>query len=342
MRNVLITGANGFIGRVLCDKLLADGYQVRGAVRGSTQMTALPSGVEGVMAGDIGPETDWGEALSGIDGIVHLAAHVHVMREIVADPLAVFRQVNVVGTKCLARQAAEAGVKRMVYLSSVNKWGRDRGQRSGKDRSQKSEVRGQEGEPKEFFSEKDVPEPQDPYAVSKWEAEQGLLAIAEETGLEVVIIRPPLVYGLGVKGNFLRLLKLVKRGIPLPFGCVKNRRSMVYLGNLVSAIMICLEHPKAAGETFLVSDGEDISTAELVQKMASAMGHRATLLPVPLVMLKALGLLTGKRAEIDRLTSSLCVDSSKIRELLDWQAPYTFEQGIQETVDWYQSFMFAC
>ena len=154
-------------------------------------------------------------------------------------------------------------------------------------------------------------------------------------------MRPSLVYGPGVKANFLRLLKLIHMGIPLPLGLVRNRRSMVYLGNLVSAIMTCLEHRRAAGETFLISDGEDISNADLVRKTASAMGRKATLLPVPLVMLKALGSLTGKRAEIDRLTGSLCVDSSKIRELLDWRAPYTFEQGIQETVDWYQSADYA-
>jgi nucleoside-diphosphate-sugar epimerase len=318
--NILITGANGFIGRALCDKLIADEYQVRGAVRGATQMTVLPSGVEGVMVGDIGPETDWSEALSGIDDIVHLAARVHVMRESVADPLAAFRQVNVEGTKRLARQASEAGVKRLVYISSVK-------------------VHGEENDIP--YSEEDTSSFQDPYGVSKYEAEEVLKKVAAETGLEIVILRPPLVYGPGVKANFLRLLKLIHKRIPLPLGLVHNRRSMVYLGNLVSAIMICLKHPRAAGETFLVSDGKDISTADLVRKMASVMGHRATLLPVPLVMLKALGSLTGERAEIDRLTSSLRVDSSKIRELLDWQAPYTFEHGIQETVDWYQSFMFT-
>jgi nucleoside-diphosphate-sugar epimerase len=232
-------------------------------------MTALPSGVEGVMVGDIGSETDWSEALDGIEGIVHLAARVHVMRESVVDPLAAFRDVNVAGTECLARQAAEAGVKRLVYLSSVK-------------------VHGEENDVP--YSEEDTLLSQDPYGVSKYEAEEVLKKVAVETGLEIVILRPPLVYGLGVKANFLRLLKLIHKGIPLPLGLVRNRRSMVYLDNLVSGILACLEHHRAAGETFLVSDGEDVSTAELVQKMASAMGRRAVFLPVPVFMLKALAI----------------------------------------------------
>ena len=214
--NILITGANGFIGRALCDKLLADGYHVRGAVRGTTQMTALPSVVEGVMVGDIGPETDWPEALVGIDGVVHLAARVHVMRESSVDPLAAYREVNVEGTKCLAIAAANAGVKRFVYISSVKVNGEnteDKSRDQEKNRDQGPGVRGQgknryqvsgysgqgtEGRrsvPKQSFSEKDVPEPQDPYGISKWEAEQVLRDVAADTGLEVVILRPPLVYG---------------------------------------------------------------------------------------------------------------------------------------------------
>jgi len=272
------------------------------------------------MVGNIGSETDWSDALSGIEGIVHLAARVHVMHESAADPLAAYREVNVAGTERLVRQAAEAGVKRLVYISSVKVYGEENAVP---------------------YSEEDTLSFQDAYGISKYEAEEVLKKVGAETDLDIMILRPPLVYGPGVKANFLRLLKLIHKGIPLPLGLVRNRRSMVYLGNLVSAIMTCLEHPRATGETFLVSDGEDISTADLVRKIASAMGRRATLLPVPLVILKALGSLAGKRAEIDRLTGSLCVDSSKICELLDWQAPYTFEQGIQETVDWYQSFMFT-
>ena len=378
--NVLVTGANGFIGRVLCDKLITDGYQVRGAVRGAAQMTALPSGVERVVVGDIGPETDWSEALDSIEGIVHLAARVHVMRESATDPLAAFRQVNVVGTERLARQAAKAGVKRLVYISSVKVNGertdpqitqitriRKRGigiktnsgiegfrnlgieGRKGRRtevnpqitqitriRKKGAESRGQEGELKEFFSEKDVPEPQDPYAVSKWEAEQVLRDVAAETGLEVVILRPPLVYGPGVMANFLRLVKLVKLGIPLPFVCVKNRRSLIYLENLVDAIIICIIHPRAAGQTYLVSDGRDLSTPELIQRMASALGRPVRLFSIPPFLIRLAGKLLGKSAAIDRLLGSLTVDSTKIRKELEWNPPYTMEQGIRETAKWYQ------
>ena len=278
--NILITGANGFIGRALCDKLLSDGYQVRGAVKGTTQMTALPSGVEGVQVVDIGPETDWSEALSGIEGIVHLAARVHVMDDLADDPLAEFRKVNTAGTLNLAWQAVVAGVKRVVFISSIKVNGegtgddpqitrirkrgtRDGGQTTGwvplrermtfmtgmDDLLRKEWLDGREA----VFSEGDVPCPQDPYAVSKWEAEQGMLAIAEETGLEVVIIRPPLVYGPGVKANFRLLMKWVQRGVPLPLGAVHNKRSFVALDNLVSFIIHCIDHPKAAnvsGETY--------------------------------------------------------------------------------------------
>jgi len=332
--NILITGANGFIGQALCKRMLADGYQVRVAVRSAAQMTALPSGVVGAMIGDIGPETDRSDALDGIEGIVHLAARVHVMCESVADPLAAFREVNVEGTKCLAIAAANAGVKRFVYISSV----KVNGERTGnKSSGQWSGVRGQGGELKEVFSEWDVPEPQDPYAVSKWEAEQGLMAIAKETGLEVVIIRPPLVYGPGVKANFLRLIKLVKRGIPLPFGCVKNRRSLIYIENLVDAILTCMTNPNAAGKTYLVSDGQDVSTPELIQMMAGASGRRALMLPVPVWMMRMAGRIIGRSDEFERLFGSLTVDISKIRRELNWYPPFTMEEGIRETVCWYKS-----
>ena len=270
--NVLITGANGFVGRTLCDKLIADGYQVRGAVRGTTQMTTLPSGIEGVQVGDISPETDWHEALDGIDVVVHLAARVHVMVDLAADPLAEFRKVNTAGTLNLARQAVAAGVKRFVFVSSVKVNGEGTGEREtggGRPETGRMETGGR----RVAFSEGDVAEPRDAYAVSKWEAEQGLMAIAEETGLEVVIIRPPLVYGPGVKANFRLLMKWVKRGVPLPLGAVHNKRSFVALDNLVSFIILCMDHPRAANEVFLISDGEDVSTTELLQKMARAFGQ---------------------------------------------------------------------
>jgi nucleoside-diphosphate-sugar epimerase len=334
-------------------------------------MMALPSGVEGMMVGDIGLETDWAEALNGIEGIIHLAARVHVMRESTVDPLAAFRQVNVAGTQRLARQAAEVGVKRLVYISSAKVNGErteDGGQKSevrgrGKteirgqgsgiktnsgiegfrnleiegQKGRKSEVGGRGSVSKEFFSEKDVPAPQDPYAVSKWEAEQVLNSIAGKRGLEVVTLRPPLVYGPGVGANFLRLVKLVKLGVPLPFGCVKNRRSLIYIGNLVDAIVTCMTHPNAAGKTYLVSDGEDVSTPDLIRRISAASNRRALMLPVPVWMMRMAGRIIGRSDELDRLLGSLTVDISKIRSELNWYPPFTMEEGIRETVSWYKS-----
>ncbi|MBC8200109.1 MAG: SDR family oxidoreductase [Desulfobacteraceae bacterium] len=343
--NILITGANGFIGQALCKRMLTDGYQVRGAVRGAekTEIGYLRSDVGGLRAevGDIGPETDWSEALDGIVGIVHLAARVHVICESAADPLAEFRKVNTAGTLNLARQAVAAGVKRFVFISTIKVNGertrnksRDqgsgaRGQEKTEAGGQKSEVGGQGGEPKEFFSEKDVPEPQDPYAVSKWEAEQGLLAIAEETGLEVVIIRPPLVYGPGVKANFRSLMKWVRIGVPLPLGAVHNKRSFVALDNLVSFIIHCIDHPRAASEVFLISDDEDVSTTELLQKMAHAFGKRSFLLPVPVGLMIFVAGLLGKKNVADRLFGSLRVDISKARDMLGWKPVITMDEGLK-------------
>jgi len=373
--NILITGANGFIGKALCKRMLADGYQVRGAVRGQekTEVGCLRSDVgkeqksevrdqkngkrrtevgERVMVGDIGQETDWSEALDGIDTVVHLAARVHVMRESAADPLAAFRLVNVAGTERLAWQAAEAGVKRLVYLSSVKVNGErtgDRGQRSevrGQEkaevgsqksevRGRRSEVRGRECELKEVFSEKDVPCPQDPYAVSKWEAEQILAEISSATGMEIVIIRPPLVYGPNVRANFLRLLRWVNKGVPLPLGMVNNRRSLVSLDNLLDFLITCIEHPAAAGETFLVSDGEDLSTPALIRRIALSMNIPARLIPVPVCLLRLGGSLLGKKSEVDRLCGSLQVDIGKAKGVLGWKPPLSVDEGLGETVEVY-------
>ncbi|MCL0061599.1 SDR family oxidoreductase [Thermodesulfovibrionales bacterium] len=309
--NILITGANGFIGMALCRKMLSEGYQVRGAVRGAAQMLVLPSGVEGVQVGNIGSETDWSEALAGIEGVVHLAAKVHVMRESASDSLGAFREVNVEGSERLAREAAKARVKRLVYISSIKV--------NGEGRS-------------DAYTEMDRPAPQDPYAVSKWEAEEILRKVAADVGLEVVILRLPLVYGAGVRANFLRLLRLVRLGIPLPLASIKNRRSMIYLGNLVDAIITSLVHPKAAGNIFLVSDGRDLSIPELIRLMAGAIGRKARLLPFSPSLLKIMGKLTGRSAEIDRLIGSLRLDSSKIRRVLGWEPRFTVEEGIRETV----------
>jgi nucleoside-diphosphate-sugar epimerase len=311
MDTVLVTGANGFIGRALCDVLAASGRRVRKAVR-----MPVPSLPDAVAVGDIGLDTDWRTALEGVRGVVHLAARSHVLRETATDPLAEYRKINVSGTERLARSAAAGGVRRLVFVSSVK-------------------VNGERTEERPF-TEDGVPRPEDAYGVSKWEAEQALSRIAAGTGLEVVVLRPPLVYGPGVKGNFLRLMNLVARGVPLPLGAVDNRRSFIYTGNLAGAIVKALDAPKAAGRTYLVSDGEDVSTPDLVRGLAQALGVKPRLLSLPLAALGLAATLAGKRAEFARLTGSLQVDSSRIRHELDWQPRYGLTQGLTETARWYR------
>lgn len=305
---VLVTGAGGFIGRELCRVLLQVGLRVRGVTR---QSGTLPAGAEQVQVGEIGPETQWREALAGVTSIIHLAARVHVMRETSADPTTEFRRVNSAGTGNLARQAVEAGVRRLVYVSTIK-------------------VNG-ERTTRLPFSATDAPAPQDPYAVSKWEAEQTLQRISEASGLETVIVRPPLVYGPCVGGNFLRLMKLIQAGIPLPLGAVQNRRSLVYLGNLADALALCVQHPLAVGKTFLISDGEDLSTPELIRHLAREMGRPARLLPLPSALLRLGASIAGKGGEIARLLDTLQVDSTPIRHDLGWEPPYATGQGLAET-----------
>jgi nucleoside-diphosphate-sugar epimerase len=310
---VLVTGASGFVGRALCVELARHGYRVRRAVR-TLDTVPTPTG-EVVPIGTLSGATDWSAAVAGVDAIVHLAARVHVMRETARDPLALFREVNVDATEALARAAAGRGVKRLVYVSSIK-------------------VNG-EHTPDVPFRPDDVPQPQDPYGISKWHAEQTLWRIARETGLEVVVVRPPLVYGPGVKGNFLRLLRLARLGIPLPIGALKNRRSMVYVANLCDALTQCIPHPRAAGNTFLVSDGEDLSTCDLVARLAHAGGARARLWRVSPRILRIGASITGRSAEIDRLASSLIVDSSCLLDTLGWTPPFSVDEGLRETVQWY-------
>ncbi|KAF0101276.1 MAG: putative UDP-glucose 4-epimerase [bacterium] len=302
---VLVTGATGFVGRALCDHLLQKWHGCIPAVR-------LASGLpHECVVGDMGRETDWRMALSGCDAVVHLAARVHVMHDTASDSLALYRATNTDATLNLAHQAAQAGVKRFVFVSSIKVNG------EGRDAP---------------YRETDAPAPEDPYAISKWEAEHGLREIESATGMEVVILRPPLVYGPGVKANFRRLLDMVARGWPLPLGAIENRRSLLYLGNFVDAIRVCVEHPAAAGQTFLIDDGQPVSTPELVRAVARAMGRPARLLPVPVGMLEFAGTLLGKRAAVARLTGSLWVDSSLIRARLGWAPPYSMAVGLAETV----------
>lgn len=308
---ICVTGAFGFVGQALCAELLRNGQSVRGTLRQPGGRSALLEGVEPIVVGTINATTDWRAALGGCSAVVHLAARVHMMRDDAHDPLALYRETNTEATLNLARQAAEAGVKRFVFISTIKVNG------EGRDTP---------------YREIDVPAPADAYAISKWEAEQGLQRIAVDSGLEVVILRPPLVYGPGVKANFLRLMQWVQKGWPLPLGAIRNRRSLLYLGNFVDAIRLCIEHPDAAGQTFLLDDGEAVSTPDLIRALAHAMGRPARLLAVPVGVLELAGALLGKRAAVARLTGSLYVDSSLIRSRLGWMPPYTMRQGLDVTV----------
>lgn len=303
---VLVTGASGFVGSSLCQVLNGCGHDLIPAVRKARGMTGE------FVVGEVGSLTNWRIALGGVQAVVHLAARVHVMRDSAIDPLAAFRAVNTDGTLNLARQSAAAGVGRFVFVSSIKVNGEGR---------------------LLPYGESDTPAPQGAYAISKLEAEQGLLEIARETGLEVVVLRPPLIYGPGVGANFLRLMQLVCRGIPLPFGEVTNCRSFVYLGNFIDAIQLCIEHPEAANQTYMVSDGQDVSTPELIRLMARQMDKSARLLPIPPHWLELAASLVGKRPEMRRLLGSLVADSGKICRELNWKPPFSVEQGLLKTID---------
>jgi nucleoside-diphosphate-sugar epimerase len=312
MPNVLVTGANGFVGAQLVSRLEHDDrFRVRKARRDADQCDE-----RSIDVGDIGPETDWSSALAGTDVVVHCAARVHVMNDSSADPLAAFRKVNLHGTLNLARQAVAAGVRRFVFVSSVK-------------------VNGETTTNLPPFTSLSAPAPVDAYGKSKWEAEQGLWTIARETGLDVVIVRPPLVYGPGVKANFLRLMKAVRKGLPLPLARVRNQRSMVYVGNLVDLLSICTMHPDAVSQTFLVSDGVDLSTQDLVKQLAMAMHIKPRLIGVPPSLMLAAAHMVGKSDVADRLLGSLQVDMTLTRNTLGWQPPYSIECGIAATVNGY-------
>lgn len=307
----LVTGANGFVGRALCEVLRERGQPMRAVVRGAAHNLATATNVAAV--GSIGPETDWSATLDGIGAVVHLAARVHVMHENAPDALAAFRQVNTHGTLNLARQASVAGVKRFVFMSSVK-------------------VNGERTQPGRAFTEADPPMPQDSYGLSKDEAERGLHKIGADTGMEVVVIRPPLVYGPGVKANFDALIRGVRRGLILPLGVVDNRRSLVALGNLIDFITTCVTHPLAANQTFLVSDGNDLSTPDLIRGLARAAGVASRLLPVPLLALQIAAALVGKRDMLGRLCGNLQVDIAKARGLLQWTPPLSVDEGLRSAM----------
>jgi nucleoside-diphosphate-sugar epimerase len=301
---VLVTGANGFVGRALCPTLKSAGYTVRRAVRrddGEPDTFAV---------GDIGPTADWMPALDGVDVVVHLAAHVHVMNEASKE---LFHQVNVAGTERLARQAAAAGARRLVYMSSIK-------------------ANGERTPPGQPFTEETPPNPQDPYGISKWEAEKLLHSIDD---LDAVTIRPPLVYGPGALGNFAQLLRWVARGWPLPLANARNRRSFVGIDNLCDFVTCCLDHPDAAEQTFLISDGHDLSTAELIRHLAKALDKPARLFPFPVSVMQLMARLVGRQGITDRLFGSLTVNADKARSRLGWTPPLSVDEGLARVAAWY-------
>ncbi len=302
---VLVTGATGFVGTALVERLILERRHI---VRSATRRGSVRADCEQVQA-DIDAATHWRQALIEVDAVVHLAARVHVMRDAAMDPLKEFRRVNVAGTLNLAQQSAAAGVRRFVYLSSVK-------------------VHGESG----TYRETDPPAPEDAYGISKHEAEVGLRHIGAATGMEVVIVRAPLVYGPRVRANMRALVRAVARGVPLPLGAVHNRRSLVALDNLVDFILTCLEHPAAAGDTFLVSDGEDLSTTDLIRRLAGAMGRPARLIPVPALVLLAAATLVGQGAAARRLLGTLQVDTSKARQQLAWSPPVSVDEALKRMV----------
>jgi nucleoside-diphosphate-sugar epimerase len=316
---ILVTGANGFVGSAFCRRLYSSGLLVRGAVRDREKLPQHADsefkGLEWTVLHDRSPEHETRHALQEVSAVVHLAARVHVMSDDAVDPLSEFRRVNCDWTERLARAAAVQGIRRFVYLSSIKVNG-------------ESNARP--------FTEQDLPNPQDPYGISKWEAEQALARVSSQTGLEIVVIRSPLVYGAGVGGNVLQLLRIIRRGVPLPLASVDNRRSLIYLGNLVDALACCVKDVRVAGQTYLVSDGEDLSTPELIRRLAKALGLPARVWPIPLSVIRWIGLVAAKQAMIDRLGGSLQIDSSKIRQELDWKPPYSVDQGLAETGAWYR------
>lgn len=322
MKNILVTGANGFIGQALCVRLAKEGFIVRGQIFDTSNQAfnikAEEKGIELLATGDLRTFNQWPKLLNNVEVIIHLAAKVHDLAKDQEQNIAEYRSVNNTLTGQIARQAAKTGVKKIVFVSTVK-------------------VNGENTLVGYSFKENDEPQPQDAYAQSKYEAEEELRKISAETGLQTVIVRLPLVYGPGVKANFLRLIKFVDKGIPLPLRRVNNKRSMIYLSNLVDVLTQCINNEKSSNQTFLVSDGHDMSTPDLIVMIAAALNKKPHLISLPIGILNKLGKVAGKTQEMERLTGSLVVDITKINTVLRWKPPFSAETGIKETIDWYKS-----
>jgi len=316
VKSVLVTGGNGFLGRSLCQVLSKNGFKIRATVRDEKSIGRLPAGVTACVTGPLEIFNDWAPFLEGIDAVIHLAAHVHQMEDTGAESETLYQRMNVGVSQALAEACCKTGVRRFIFASSVK-------------------VTGELTNSGEAWNELSPCFPEDAYGRSKFEAETILHEMGKKSGLEVVILRLPLVYGPGVKANFLRLFKAVDRGIPLPFANIYNRRSLVYIGNLIDAMIASISHPKAAGETFLVSDGEDISTPDLIRRIAISLERAARLFPVSPKLMRIVGRMIGKSDEIDRLLGSLRIDISKIREKLFWKPPYSMDYGLKQTAEWF-------
>lgn len=310
----MVTGARGFVGSTLCGALVAAGFDVTGTSRQQIQGRDAPESSYRLIRDD-GSGTGCQDELSSTDCVVHLAARVHVMQEVSSDPLADFRAANVVATEALARNAATAGVKRFIFISTIKVLG--------------------DGVKSRPYSHIDPASPTDAYSVSKYEAELALRRVASETGMEVVILRPPLIYGPGVGGNLRRIFSLVYRGIPMPFAAIENARSMLAVENLADVIMLSIERPQAAGNVFLVADDAPVSTPQLIRIVAAHMGKPARLLPIPVPMLRMMGKLAGRTAEISRLSEDLLVDIQHTKETLEWAVRVAPEEGLRTAVEHY-------
>jgi UDP-glucose 4-epimerase len=309
MRRVLVTGATGFIGQPLCELLAHSGLVVRAALRNDRAVSACIA--EKAVVGDIAATTDWRAALDDVDVVIHVAARVHVLND-ASTGVQLYNETNARGTERLAQASAQAGIRRFVLLSSVK-------------------VNGEETTG-HAYSAQDEPQPQDAYGTSKWLAEKHLAEVAGGTGMEAVVVRSPLVSGPGVRANFLRLLRWVDKEWPLPLGAIRNRRSLVSVWNLCDLLVLLLEHPLAPGRTWMVSDGEDVSTPDLIQRLGIAMSRRVRLLPVPMSLLRLLGRMTGREAEMARLCGSLLIDIGHTRRDLKWVPPVKLDEGLARTV----------